>query len=121
MSQADNVIHEFRPSWSAWAFIIAITCGLALPWVWWKRLATKYRVTEHRVVRKTGVFTTSTDEFRLDRVTRIQTSQSYTERYFGVGSITLDAGVDEMTMESVPNYETVAESIREAQRQSQAA
>ena len=112
---SERTLQEFRPSWAAWFWLIVLTFGLALPYVWWRRRGVRYEITNSRVIRHTGRVSSSTDEFQLDRVTRVQTHQSLTERIFGVGAITLDAGVDEMTLTAVPNYEQVAESIRQAQ------
>lgn len=111
----DEIIEEFRPSWTAWFWHLLLSLGLALPYVWWQRRGVRYEITDSRVIRHTGRITSSTDEFRLDRVTRIRTHQSLVERLFGVGTITLDAGVDEITLRAVPNCERVAESIRRSQ------
>ena len=107
-----NTIQEFRPSWAAWFWLIFFTFGFALPYVWWRRRGIRYEVTTSRVIRHTGRVTSSTDEFQLNRVLRIKTHQSLSERFFGVGTITLDTGVDEMTLKAVPNHEQVAESMR---------
>lgn len=112
---SERTIQEFRPSWAAWFWLIVLTIGFALPYVWWRRRGIRYEITDSRMIRHTGRVSSSTDEFQLDRVTRVQTHQSFTERFFGVGTITLDAGVDEMTLKAVPNYEQVAELIRQAQ------
>lgn len=106
---------EFRPAWAAWFWLIVFTFGFALPYVWWRRQGIRYEMTDSRVIRHTGRVSSSTDEFQLNRVTRIQTHQSLIERIFGVGTITLDAGVDEMTLKAVPNHEQVADSIRHSQ------
>lgn len=111
----EETIEEFRPSWVAWFWLILVTFGLAVPYVWWKRRGIRYEVTSSRVIRHTGRISSSTDEFQLARVTRVRTHQSLIERLFGVGTITLDAGVDEMTLKSVPNYQQVGESIRRVQ------
>lgn len=110
-----RTLHEFRPSWAAWFWLIVITFGIAIPYVWWRRRGIRYEVTDTSVIQHTGRISASTDEFQLDRVTRIQTNQSFIERIVGVGSITVDTGDDEMTLTSVPNYKRVADSIRNNQ------
>ena len=112
---SEEIIHEFRQSWAAWFWLILLTFGLALPYVWWRRRGMRYEVTDSRIIRHTGRVSSSTNEFQLDRVTRVKTHQSLTERLFGVGTITLDAGVDEMTLKAVPKHKKVAKSIRRSQ------
>jgi len=85
---------------------------MVLPYVWWRRIGIKYEVTEKRVIRHTGRISSSTDEFQLDQVSRVRTSQSVGDKLFGTGSITVDTGVDEMTLKAVPNYKRVADTIR---------
>ena len=111
---AEETIHEFRPSWAAWSGLIVLSFGLALPYVWWRRRGIRYEITDSRVIRHTGRVSSSTDEFLLSQVQRVQTNQSLGERFFGVGTITVDSGVDEMTLKSVPNHEEVAGTIRNA-------
>jgi len=112
---SERTIQEFRPSWAAWFWLIFFTLGFALPYVWWRRRGIRYEITESRVIRHTGRVSSSTDEFQLARVTRVRTHQTLTQRLFGVGTIILDAGVDEMTLKAVPNHEQVAKAIRQAQ------
>jgi len=104
---------EFRPSWAAWFWTLALTFGLAFPYVWWRRRAVRYEITAGRVVRHTGRLSSSTDEFQTAQITRVKTQQSLTERLFNVGTITVDTGVDAMTLRAVPNQDRVAAAIRD--------
>lgn len=105
---------EFRPTWAAWFWTIVLTAGFALPYVWWKRRAVRYEVTDSSVIEHRGRVSTKTDEFLLDDVTRVQTHQSLSERLLGGGSITLDTGPDELTLTAVPNHEKVVSTIQDA-------
>lgn len=86
----EGTIYEFRPSWAAWFWLLVITLGFAFPYVWWRRRGTRYEITDSRIIHHTGRLSSSTNEFKLDRVTQVKTHQSLTERLFGVGTITLD-------------------------------
>ena len=74
----------------------------------------RYEVTDSQIIRHTGRVSSSTNEFQLDKVSRVETHQSLSERIFGVGSITVDSGVDEMTLKAVPSHKKIANTIREA-------
>jgi uncharacterized membrane protein YdbT with pleckstrin-like domain len=113
MSEA--TIYEFHHSWAAWFWLLVLSFGGALPYVWWWRRGTRYEITNSRVIRHSGRLSSSTGEFQLDRVTWVTTHQSLPERLFGVGTITLNAGDDEMTIKSVPKYKRVSEATRQAQ------
>lgn len=108
----EEAVYEFRPSWTAWFWLIVFSLGIALPYVWWRRRGIRYEITESRLIKHTGRLSSTTEEFQLARLTRVKTNQSLGERVFGVGTITLDTGVDEITIQSVPNYQEVANVIR---------
>jgi uncharacterized membrane protein YdbT with pleckstrin-like domain len=111
-----DTLHEFRPTWAAWFWILVVTIGMAAPYVWWRRRGVRYEITDSRVMEHTGRLSSETDEFLIDDITRVQTRQSLGERLIGGGTIVVDTGVDELTLAAVPNHQDVVETIREAQQ-----
>lgn len=111
----EETLREFRPTWAGWFWSIVLTFGFALPFVWWRRRAIKYEITDSRVIKRRGRLATTTDEFLLSDVTRVQTHRSLGERILGGGTIVLDVGVDELTLTAVPNHQDIVSLIRELQ------
>jgi hypothetical protein len=111
----EEVLHDFRPSWAAWFWSICLTFGFWIPVAWWQRQGIRYIVTDERVIRKRGRLGSTTNEFRLADVARLETGRSFGERIFGSGTIILDTGVDELRMKAVPNHTEVAATIRSGQ------
>ncbi|WP_135535370.1 PH domain-containing protein [Halostella pelagica] len=112
---ANKTRHEFRPTWAAWFWLLVLTIGTFAPYVWWRRRGVRYEVTDSRVIKHTGRLSNATDEFLLDDVTRVRTKQTLGEKLLGGGTITIDTGVDELTISAVPNHTGVVETIRETQ------
>jgi len=110
-----ETLHEFRPTWAAWFWLLIFSVGFALPYVWWRRRGVRYTISEDRVVRHTGRLGSSTDEIQLEDVSRIRTQQSIGDKLFGSGSIVVDTGVEQRTLSSIPNHDRVAETIRSRQ------
>lgn len=73
------------------------------------------KVSDRRVIRKKGVASTSTDEFRLSDVSRVQTSRSLSDRLVMTGSIRIDTGPDAMRIKRVPRHAAVGGTIRAGQ------
>jgi hypothetical protein len=115
LQEDEEVLHSFRPKISAWFWPILLTCGLWLPVALWNRRKVRYVVTDKRVIKKRGRLSSSTEEFRLSDVSRLETNRSFGERILGGGTITLDTGVDQMTLKAVPKHSTVAATIRGGQ------
>jgi len=114
----ETVLDEFTPTYSAWFWIIVLTFGFGFIYAWQERRRTVYLLTDQRVVREYSSWVTSkTDEFYLDEVKRIQTSQSFGENILGGGGITLDTGVDQMEISGVPNHAEVVQKLQEVQSQ----
>jgi len=107
-----HALHEFRPTWAAWFWILVCTVGVAIPYVWWRRRGVRYEVTDDRIVKHTGRLSSKTDEFLISEIKRIKTSQSLGEKLLGGGTITVDSGTDSLTLAAVPDHQSVAETIR---------
>lgn len=119
MSQAsfenEERLHEFRPTYAAWFWVIVLTSGFGFIWAWWQRRAIRYVITNKRVIKHTGRVSSKTDEFRIADVSRIRTKQGLGDKVLGGGTIKLDTGPDEIEIVGVPNYEAVVRSIRAEQ------
>jgi uncharacterized membrane protein YdbT with pleckstrin-like domain len=107
-----HALHEFRPTWAAWFRMMLCTGGFAIPYVWWRRRGVRYEVTDDRIVKHTGRLSSRTDEFLISEIKRIKTSQSFGEKLLGGGTITVDSGMDSLTLAAVPDHQSVAETIR---------
>ena len=57
---------------------------MGLPWTF-----TKYSVTENRLQVKKGFFSSSIDDILLYRILDIEVSQSFWQKLFGVGTVTV--------------------------------
>lgn len=109
----EEVIEQFHPSYAAWFWVGILTLGFGFIHAWWMRKRLTYTITNKRIVKEKSMrFSTSTDEFRLSDVNRIQTSRSLGEKILGGGTIVLDTGVDELTIKAVPNYTDVVDTLR---------
>jgi len=108
--------HKTRPSLVRWFWHLTLSFGLLAPWVALKWMGTRYEVTEDRVIKHTGLLRSATDEFNLEDVQRVKTSQSVIGKLVNVGTVTVDAGVDQLTLTGISDYDTIAETIREQSR-----
>jgi len=104
--------HEFRPTWAAWFWMLVLSLGLLTPYVWWRRRGVRYEIRDGRAIRYTGRLSTSVEEIRIADVSRMETHRSFGEKILGGGSITLDTGVDEMTLSAVPDPDGVINTVR---------
>ncbi|TKR24342.1 PH domain-containing protein [Natronomonas salsuginis] len=125
----EELLHNVRPSWSNWSGLIAIltivtfgTLGLGIvlfviPWL--ARRNARYVVTSERVIEKSGILSTSTNEYRIEDIRQLQTGASWSEKLLGHGNIQFStgAGGSLITFAGVPNYDGIANTIREQQRE----
>ncbi len=89
---SETTLYEGRvPAlYSLWRWVIAVlTLGLGFLWFYAQSLALHVRVTDQRVVRKTGIFTKRTDYFELYRVQDIVVEEPFAERVLGFGRLNL--------------------------------
>lgn len=136
LMQNESVLENRRPSWSLWSTQIALAVlvllgGLAgdavlggvviaaaiFGYVVVARMQSRYLVTTERVKVKVGLLSKESREYRIPDIQSLSTSESLLERLSGFGSITLrTASNDEITWHGVPDYQDVANTIREEQR-----
>jgi uncharacterized membrane protein YdbT with pleckstrin-like domain len=86
----EQTLAEGRPavldSVGRWFFAI-ITLGVAAL-VWWiQSLSNRYRITDQRLVLKTGLLTVRTDYIELYRVTDLLVEEPLSERMLGYGRL----------------------------------
>jgi uncharacterized membrane protein YdbT with pleckstrin-like domain len=94
---AEQEVASFTPSrWSDFGtfFWCALFFWLIIPliyliWNHYKIKCTRYVVTNQRIRLTTGVFSKTTSNLELYRVTDVTMTQSFTERLFGIGNVDL--------------------------------
>ncbi|MEA2478536.1 MAG: hypothetical protein QOJ07_458 [Thermoleophilaceae bacterium] len=116
-TQGEKVIYEGRPSWrsivgfylmglivvavaaaigvvASGAAIGAAAGGAVLVIVliagWFKRIGTRYAITDRRVRIQRGIFSRHVEEARIERIQEYSTRQSFLERILQVGTIDFD-------------------------------
>ena len=76
-----------------------------------KRLATKYVVTDFRVIRMDGILRKSENVMPYNKLERVQLTQGLVERILGIGTLVVDTGEDQMLIASVRNPRNVERAI----------
>nr|WP_233265107.1 PH domain-containing protein [Halomarina oriensis] len=85
--------------------------------IWRSRRKTRYIITTDRVIIKKGGWTgTSTDEYQISQIKRVQSSRGFKEKLLGGGMLTLDLGADSITIKGLPHFSRVKTDIQNAQR-----
>lgn len=78
--------------------IFAVLALLPAAWIFWgllvSKIATKYRLTTHRLFKETGILTRSMNEIELLRVDDVSVRQNLIQRIFNVGIVTVIAPTD---------------------------
>lgn len=122
----EEILHEVRPSWSKWmgSLIIGILTSvfgiglIILLWVWLVRKNMRYIVTNQRLIQVSGILGTRTSEYRIADLRQIQTGATWGEKMLGHGNLQFTTGTVEMiTFDGIPEYQKVANTIRETQRE----
>jgi uncharacterized membrane protein YdbT with pleckstrin-like domain len=136
LMQGESVLQNRRPSWTLWWKQIALGVFVLLAglggdaaaggilvgggifaYVVLARIQSRYVVTDERVKAKVGLLSKASREYRVADLNSLSTSQSIFERLVGHGSLTLrTASNDEIVWHGVPDYQDVANSIRQEQR-----
>lgn len=126
--QDEEIIHDLRPSWSRWSGALAwgvvlslVFVGLfILAWVWIARQNSRYVVTNQRIIEVTGILGTSTTEYRIGDIRQLQTGASWSEKMMGHGNLQFSTGgATTITFHGIPDYQEVANTIRELQREAE--
>lgn len=140
----EYVLENEHPSWSSWwkslfvgvIFALATlssaaqgdlgtaTTGLVISavifgYVYYSRSRSRYIVTNQRVKKDVGLLRSSTGEVRIKDIRSLNTGQGLIERFWGKGTVQIDSGGagGELGISGVSDYEELAHTIRQQQRQ----
>jgi uncharacterized membrane protein YdbT with pleckstrin-like domain len=86
-----------------------------------KRMATRYTITNQRLVIRRGILSRAEQHSRIDRIQNVTTQQSVLQRLLRVGTVEFDTAAgedDELKFSGVAEPHGVVEAVRQAQRQS---
>lgn len=122
----EHVLYDLQPAWSNWADVLALgtvllpVFGLGLvlyAMVWLERRHTRYVVTDQRLISQYGVLSVRTTEYRIAALRAIYTETGMIERLRGLGTVAFRTdGSSMLGFSGIPNYEAVADAVRERQR-----
>lgn len=117
--EGEEVLHNEHPSLAAYIaenlMLSLISFGL-FPYLF--RMNSRYAITDERVIRKVGLLSTSSAEYRIEDIKQISTGQSIWEKLLGAGNIQLKtaAGGSSIYLYGVNDHENVANTIRNEMR-----
>ncbi|MFB4282615.1 MULTISPECIES: PH domain-containing protein [unclassified Nonomuraea] len=101
-------------AYASYARIAVVVIGLILLTIWsfvpylrWKN--TGYVLTTHRFTISTGVLNKSTDEIPITKVNTVSSDQTFAERLFGCGTLTVESAGDrgEIVLKDIPKIQDV--------------
>jgi membrane protein YdbS with pleckstrin-like domain len=107
-----------KKPYALWAFVAAAVLPVVcILWSWMvRKLTTKYRLTNYRLFRETGLLSREINEVELVRVDDVSVRQNILQRIFNVGVITVIAPHDQteprMELLGIENPIEVKELIR---------
>jgi uncharacterized membrane protein YdbT with pleckstrin-like domain len=78
-----------------WLILSLVALGL-LGWRWFENLASKYQVTEERLIIRRGIIAKSVDEIELYRIKDVRINFSIINQLAGIGTISISSS-DETT------------------------
>lgn len=119
MEGEDIDINE-HPSISAYfaqnLLLSVISFGI-LPFLYAKQ--SSLVVTNERVILQQGILSTKTEEFRIEDIQQISTSQSLVEKLLGAGSVSFStaATATNIVFHGLKDYQSVTNTIRNHQRE----
>lgn len=91
---AEAVVFDGHPaaldSVGRW-LVALLTLGVAGLWYWVASRTLRIRITNQRLIRRTGLLTIETDNFELYRVTDIRIIEPLGERLLGYGRLVLES------------------------------
>jgi uncharacterized membrane protein YdbT with pleckstrin-like domain len=90
------ILGALAGSWGTAIVIAAVVAGLTLVVGYFRRISTKYLITNQRLRISRGVFRKRVQETRLERVQNVNYEQGVLDRLLGVGTVDFDtAGTDD--------------------------
>lgn len=134
--EGESVLENGRVGWMVWwkhivfaAFVLLVglagdaavpgiaVAGLVSGYVVLARSKSRYIVTDERIKAKIGLLKKETMEYRIGDLRSLKTEQSLFERLFGHGTLIFESGANNLQIwNGVPEYEQVANTVREQQR-----
>lgn len=103
------------PEVDTWYLAAAV---VAVPLLLWplSTLATRYRLTDQRLVLSQGILTRTLDEIELYRVRDVRLTRSIPQRLLGIGTVVVGSsdGTGEIAMRSISSSGPVREAVRQA-------
>ncbi|GAA0456957.1 PH domain-containing protein [Halococcus dombrowskii] len=122
----ERVLYDLQPAWSNWVDILALgtvllpVFGVGLIFyavVWLERRHTRYVVTDQRLIAQYGMLSVRTTEYRIAALQAVYTETGMIERLRGLGTVAFRTGGSSvLSFSGIPNYEAVADAVRERQR-----
>lgn len=100
-------------AWYVWAVLAPLLAGV------WRSVViftTIYKVTDQRVMRRTGVFSIHWDEIELARILDYEVSQPFYLRVLGLGNLTVvssDKSTPRLRILAQPHVRELRDGIRE--------
>ena len=99
------------------AGILAYGLGLLFLLFWYIKVkAVKLKVTDKRILLKRGILSKNTNEINIKDIRNIQTNQTFFQRIFGVGTISISSagtGGIEIKVSGIKKPNKLREMIRE--------
>jgi uncharacterized membrane protein YdbT with pleckstrin-like domain len=99
LQEGETEIMMVRPSMAKLFLLLIVTLGLYLPWFIvriFQNRATKWIVTNRRLIALSGVFNQSTVSMGLERVQEVHYIRTFWDRIIGTGSLdVVNAGDEE--------------------------
>ncbi len=83
-------MRDFYVNPKHWVFSL-LTLGAYAAVVWLQRYSTRYRLTNERLIRVSGVLTKETDEVELYRIRDTRVHQSLPQRLVGLGDVEVNS------------------------------
>lgn len=113
LTDGERIVHAAHPSlWPRWLPILLGVVGIAafgaglliLGWIWLEYRATELTITNKRIIAKSGIFTHTSMEVRLDKVETVRVSQSLAGRLLGFGTVIIaGTGGDQLPVDVIQN------------------
>jgi uncharacterized membrane protein YdbT with pleckstrin-like domain len=122
----ERVRYDLQPAWSNWADLLVLGTVLLAVFgvglilygaVWLERHHTRYVVTDQRLIAQYGMLSVRTTEYRIAALQAVYTETGLFERLRGLGTVAFRTGGSSvLSFSGIPNYEAVADAVRERQR-----
>lgn len=126
--EGEEVLYNEHPAWSNYAtelivcsLLTLFTFGIGIVsfiYPYLSRKNTRYIVTDERVIRKGGILSSSSNEYRIEDINQLQTGATWAENLRGKGNIQFSsaAGGKLVTFGGITDHESVSNTIRKQQR-----